>query len=155
MAQLTKSMTTWIKAHKKQLAVILAGIIILALCLAMPAILGTIGFGASGPVVGSMAAAWQATIGNVVAGSLFAFLQSAAMGGAAMGLFAGFGVLGAIVAMGGAASTIDVVKEKYREAAAKSAETISESFQQVRAGAENVWQRFRGLFAKKNKDHDE
>jgi len=40
------------------------------------AILPAVGFSASGVVAGSMAAAWQASIGNVVAGSLFASFQS-------------------------------------------------------------------------------
>jgi len=46
-------------------------------------VLGIIGFSAIGPVAGSVAAGWQASIGAVEAGSLFAFCQSAAMGGAA------------------------------------------------------------------------
>lgn len=39
------------------------------------------GFGATGVVAGSAAAAWQAAIGNVAAGSVFATLQSLAMTG--------------------------------------------------------------------------
>ncbi len=38
-----------------------------------------LGFGAAGPIGGSIAAAIQASIGNVAAGSLFAFLQGLAM----------------------------------------------------------------------------
>ena len=42
------------------------------------------GFGPAGPVAGSLAAAWQATMGGAVAsGSAFAVLQSMAMGGSA------------------------------------------------------------------------
>ena len=37
------------------------------------------GFSALGPVAGSWAAAWQASLGNVVAGSIFAILQRLAM----------------------------------------------------------------------------
>lgn len=155
MAQLARSMTTWIKAHKKETALILTGIIMLALCIAMPAILGAIGFSAQGPIIGSMAAAWQSSIGSVAAGSLFAFLQSAAMGGAAMGLFAGFGVLGAVVAMVGAAATMEVVKEKYQEVIENSSRKITAGFQQVKAGAENIWQHSRAFFSKKTKPHDE
>jgi len=40
-----------------------------------------IGFSVIGPVAGSIAAGIQSTIGNVVAGSLFAVVQSLAMGG--------------------------------------------------------------------------
>ena len=43
----------------------------------------TLGFGAAGPVAGWIAAAWQASIGAVEAGSLFAMLQSIGMAGAA------------------------------------------------------------------------
>lgn len=53
--------------------------------IALPALalsaLSVVGFGALGPVAGSFAAAWQAMIGNVAAGSLFAILQSMAMTG--------------------------------------------------------------------------
>ncbi|PQE13655.1 integral component of membrane protein [Rutstroemia sp. NJR-2017a BVV2] len=44
-------------------------------------ILGALGFAAYGPVAGSVAAWIQGLIGNVSAGSFFAILQSAAMGG--------------------------------------------------------------------------
>ncbi|KAK2733928.1 hypothetical protein FQN57_001911 [Myotisia sp. PD_48] len=50
-----------------------------------PMVLGGFGFTAVGPAAGSSAALWQATIGNVVAGSVFAWCQSAAMGGLAVG----------------------------------------------------------------------
>jgi hypothetical protein len=41
------------------------------------------GFAANGPVAGSLAAAWQASIGNVASGSFFAQIQAYAMSGAA------------------------------------------------------------------------
>ncbi|KAG6135394.1 hypothetical protein E4U38_001882 [Claviceps purpurea] len=43
--------------------------------------LNSMGFGSLGPIAGSPAANMQSDIGNVVAGSLFARLQSAGMGG--------------------------------------------------------------------------
>lgn len=46
-------------------------------------IAATLGFGAAGPVAGWAAAAWQASVGVVEAGSLFAMLQSIGMAGAA------------------------------------------------------------------------
>ncbi|KAH8994542.1 hypothetical protein EDB92DRAFT_1849784 [Lactarius akahatsu] len=46
-----------------------------------PVFLGIVGFGAAGPIAGTAAAAIQAGIGNVAAGSLFATAQSVAMGG--------------------------------------------------------------------------
>ena len=55
--------------------------------IAGPAILVAAGFGATGPVAASLAAVWQSSIGAAQAGSLFATLQSAAMGGAAAGAF--------------------------------------------------------------------
>lgn len=48
-------------------------------------VLGVVEFTAAGPAAGSAAAAWQALIGAVQAGSLFTWCQSAAMGEAAMG----------------------------------------------------------------------
>jgi len=53
------------------------------------------GFGALGPVAGSFAAAWQASIGSVPAGSLFATLQSAGMVGAVTIPPAGIAIAGA------------------------------------------------------------
>ena len=44
-------------------------------------ILNLLGFSIIGPLAGSLAAFVQSLIGNVVAGSLFALLQSVAMGG--------------------------------------------------------------------------
>jgi len=64
-------------------------------------VLGAVGFSAIGPVAGSAAAGWQAVIGVVEAGSLFAFCQSAAMGGAAAAGLAAAGATGAAVAIVG------------------------------------------------------
>ncbi|KAK0480315.1 adaptin N terminal region-domain-containing protein, partial [Armillaria novae-zelandiae] len=47
-----------------------------------PAALGILGFGAAGPVAGTLAAVIQGGIGNVAAGSAFAVAQSIGMGGA-------------------------------------------------------------------------
>ena len=60
------------------------------------------GFGAAGVAAGSLAAATQATIGNVAAGSLFATLTSWGMTGALTTTAAGGGVtavIGAIAAL--------------------------------------------------------
>ena len=65
-------------------------------------ILPVLGFGALGPVAGSIATGWQSSIGVVSSGSLFAFLQGAGMGGAALLGIAGVG--GAGFALCGAAS---------------------------------------------------
>ena len=140
MAQFIVSLKAWIRVHKKQTALIVLGIIIFALSLATPAILGAIGFSAAGPVLGSVAAGWQASIGSVAAGSLFAFLQSVAMGGAAMGLFTGVGVLGALIAGGGGLSTVQVVKEKCEGFMEDAATALKGGYQNVKAGVENLWQ---------------
>lgn len=141
MTQLVLSLTTWIRAHKRMTAVIVSGIILSALCIAMPAILGAIGFSATGPVLGSVAAGWQASIGSVAAGSLFSFLQSAAMGGAAMGLFTGVGVLGAVVAVGGGLATIQVVKERCGEVMGVATTAVKDGCQNVMAKTGKLWQR--------------
>ncbi|TLD26612.1 hypothetical protein PspLS_04369 [Pyricularia sp. CBS 133598] len=59
-------------------------------------VLASIGFGGSGPIAGGIAASVQSGMGNVLAPSLFATLQSAAMGG--YGVTA---VLGTVQAAGG------------------------------------------------------
>ncbi|KAG6237264.1 hypothetical protein E4U25_002868 [Claviceps purpurea] len=64
-------------------AFVAAGVLVAAVpALAVAPVLGGLGFGALGPVAGSAAAGIQSGIGNVAAGSLFATLQSAGMGGA-------------------------------------------------------------------------
>lgn len=67
-------------------------------------------------------------MGTVAAGSLFAFLQSAAMGGAAIGLFTGVGALGAVVTLVGVGASMNVLREKVVEIS----ETVGGNF--VRAG---------------------
>jgi len=79
------------------------GVISIAALITVP-VLGAIGFGTIGPVAGSVAAGWQASIGAVEAGSLFALCQSAAMGGAAA---TGLAVTGAAT---GVASGVTSVK---------------------------------------------
>ncbi|KAH6666310.1 hypothetical protein B0J14DRAFT_491063 [Halenospora varia] len=78
----------------------LVGGVISTAALAAPAILGAIGFTAAGPAAGSIAAGWQAGIGVIEAGSLFAWCQSAAMGGAAVGGILFTGLSGAGLAVG-------------------------------------------------------
>lgn len=94
-----RDISAWMGANPTRTAGMVGGITIFSLACATPAILGAVGFSAIGPVAGSAAAAWQASMGPVVAGSLFPFLQSAAMGGAAMGVFTGIGAAGAAVAI--------------------------------------------------------
>ena len=97
--KLSKDISAWVRANPYKAAGIFGGITLFALACATPAILGAVGFSAVGPVAGSIAAGWQASVGSVAAGSFFAFLQSAAMGGAAMGVFTGIGALGGVTAI--------------------------------------------------------
>ena len=105
--------SSWVCANPVQTASILGGTTLLTLSCATPAILGAVGFSSIGPVAGSAAAAWQASIGSVAAGSVFTVLQSAAMGGAALGVITGVGAAigGAAVAVGLAFSKGGVIEE--------------------------------------------
>ncbi|KAM3065737.1 hypothetical protein ACMFMG_010037 [Clarireedia jacksonii] len=58
-------------------------------------ILGILGFTVYGPAIGSIAALIQSLIGNVASGSLFAFFQSAAMGGYGAAVLAKLSVIAA------------------------------------------------------------
>ena len=130
-----RDISAWIRANPTRTAGIVGGITIFALACATPAILGAVGFSAIGPVAGSAAAAWQASMGSVVAGSLFPFLQSAAMGGAAMGVFTGIGAAGAAVAIAAGLASPD--------RAGEIAEAVRGSCEGV---VNNVAERFRGFF---------
>ncbi|KAL8704223.1 MAG: hypothetical protein Q9201_002600 [Fulgogasparrea decipioides] len=88
-----KDISAWIRAHPYRAFGIFGGITILGLTCAIPAILEVVGFGTLGPIAGSIAAGWHSSLGLVAAGTPFAFLQSAAMGGAAMGVMTGIGTL--------------------------------------------------------------
>ncbi|EPS45692.1 hypothetical protein H072_315 [Dactylellina haptotyla CBS 200.50] len=56
---------------------------------------------AAGPVAGSVAAAWQSSIGVVQAGSLFSTVQSVAMAGNAYLIGGGAGAIAPIARAGG------------------------------------------------------
>ncbi|KAF9697279.1 hypothetical protein EKO04_004548 [Ascochyta lentis] len=75
---LARKMLKWVEAHPWETAAIVIPLILLA---CTPAILGAAGFTAGGIAAGSAAAGIQAGIGSVAAGSAFATLTSAAMGG--------------------------------------------------------------------------
>ncbi|GMH43126.1 hypothetical protein BSKO_11048 [Bryopsis sp. KO-2023] len=72
-----------------------------ATVVAVPAIaLPAAGFSAGGVVAGSLAATWQASIGNVAAGSIFAALQSAGTAAVINGVTAPLAAgVGAVVGM--------------------------------------------------------
>ncbi|KAF8242547.1 hypothetical protein K440DRAFT_590710 [Wilcoxina mikolae CBS 423.85] len=72
--QFLRAITQHIKNHPYQTAFLVVGVILLMNPLAI------IGFGSLGPVAGSIAAGWQATMGGTVAaGSAFATLQGMGM----------------------------------------------------------------------------
>ncbi|KAJ6482642.1 hypothetical protein C8R45DRAFT_1215381 [Mycena sanguinolenta] len=77
LVRVAKVAMEFIEAHRWELlgslVCIVLGIVLIANPLAM------LGFGSMGPIAGSIAATWQASIGNVAAGSLFAVLQSIGM----------------------------------------------------------------------------
>jgi hypothetical protein len=81
-------------------------------------------------IVGSIAAGWQATIGNVAAGSLFAFFQSVGMLHAVTIPVVGFAAVG-----GGAV------------ALAKVAGALQPASRWVQSTATNAWQWIRARFA--------
>ncbi|KAE8363036.1 hypothetical protein BDV27DRAFT_130505 [Aspergillus caelatus] len=87
------------REHSTALAVGGAGLALATAPVTGPAVLGAVGFSSTGPVAASLAAAWQSSIGIVQAGTWFATLQSAAMGGATAGTFTtasniGIGIMG-------------------------------------------------------------
>ena len=96
-------------------------------------LLPALGFGTLGPVAGSVAAAWQTFLGNIAAGSLFAFLQSAGMGGAAASVFAGIGIAGAgaLVGIAPIASRMDEIGERVGDATRKIGETIGDAWRKI------------------------
>ena len=108
-----KDTSAWIRANPNRTAGIGGGITISLLACATPAVLNAVGFSSIGPVAGSAAAAWQASIGSVAAGTLFSFLQGAAMGGAALGVITSIGAAGAAVAV----ATALLSSEKVRKVA--------------------------------------
>ncbi|KAL3421795.1 hypothetical protein PVAG01_05951 [Phlyctema vagabunda] len=95
----------WISANPGQSALLVTnGILILTPAALTGPLLATMGFGASGPVAGTIAAWLQSSLGNAGAHGVFAYLQSAAMGGYGVatvnGLVQAWGVVsGAALAM--------------------------------------------------------
>ncbi|KAF5855433.1 hypothetical protein ETB97_009221 [Aspergillus alliaceus] len=106
------------REHPTALAVGSTGLALATAPITGPAVLGTVGFSATGPVAASLAAAWQSSIGAVQAGSLFATLQGAAMGGAAAGIFTtasniGFGIMGFAAVGAQVTDTREGLSEKH------------------------------------------
>ena len=97
-------------------------------------VLPALGFGAKGVVAGTAAALWQSYIGNVVAGSLFAGLQSAGAAGVAgttalglMGAGAAVGIAGATRGGGGGGSNVAETAGATRGGGGSSNENVAET----------------------------
>ena len=125
------------KEHPIKFTLILLGITVTTISVL---ILPILGFSAVGPVAGSIAAGWQSSIGLVSAGSLFAFLQSAAMGGAAMAGIVGLGVAGLAIA-GTTASTIirDDQVQYIQNIGTEIGEGITKVGENIVAKAKGLW----------------
>ena len=112
---------SYMRAHPYRFALQAAGALVGTAAVLTPAILGVVGFGALGPVAGSAAAGWQGSIGAVQAGSVFAWCQSAAMGGAAVnGIIATGAAGGGVVALATAGAVgqddeAEVLLKTFRE----------------------------------------
>ncbi|KAK6346714.1 hypothetical protein TWF696_006829 [Orbilia brochopaga] len=90
---------------------LLAAAIPVVTTFSLPAILNALGFAATGPVAGSLAAAWQASIGSVPAGHLFALIQSISMTtGSALAIGAGIGLVAAVSILIGYIVTHELAK---------------------------------------------
>lgn len=107
---LLPKLTNYIKQHPIKFGLQVAGGVTSLASLAVLPILGALGFAATGPIAGSTAAGWQASMGLVRAGSLFSWCQSAAMGGAAATGVLATGLTGAGVAVSATVSgALDVM----------------------------------------------
>ncbi|KAF8173595.1 hypothetical protein K438DRAFT_2023459 [Mycena galopus ATCC 62051] len=100
LVRVAKAVMVFLKAHRWEILWSLATIVGIVLIINPVAV---IGFGAMGPIAGTIAASWQAAIGNVAAGSLFALLQSVGMAH-----FVTIPLLGVAAAGGGAVALAKV-----------------------------------------------
>ena len=107
----------------------LTGVVVSAAAALTLPVLGAVGFGALGPIGGSAAAGWQASIGLVEAGSLFAWCQSAAMGGAvAVNTIVAAGAAGGGVT---ALATAAAAGQKGKGTTILNVDELMEKFQEV------------------------
>lgn len=103
------------KAHPIRTGIQVAGLTLSTASLCAVPVLGIVGFNAVGPAANSAAAAWQASIGLVQANSLFAWCQSAAMSGSALGSIKLVGVAGAaLTSVSDIPGLVETFREVYR-----------------------------------------
>ncbi|KAK0637614.1 hypothetical protein DIS24_g10633 [Lasiodiplodia hormozganensis] len=80
----------WAQEHPWQAGFIVLGIVTIVVApVVAPKVLAAFGFTAVGPAAGTAAAAMQSLISPVAAGSIFAIMQSAAMGGYGLAIVVG------------------------------------------------------------------
>lgn len=114
---MVQAMGNYAKAHPLLTGIQVVGLGLSAISFLTIPVLGAIGFTVAGPAAGSAAAAWQAWIGAVQAGSLFAWCQSAAMGGAAVGGVQMAGVAGAALMQAASVpGLVEMFKNNFRTA---------------------------------------
>ncbi|KAI9673302.1 MAG: hypothetical protein M1829_004367 [Trizodia sp. TS-e1964] len=101
----------WIKANPKVVLPVVAMVLIVS-PVAIKGALGLIGFGTLGPIPASLATAWQSSIGLVPAGSLFAWCQSAAVGGTFLESAL---IPGGLAAAGIAAIVVEIAQSRILE----------------------------------------
>ena len=80
-ANILQAASNYARTHPVLTGIQVVGLTLSALSFLAVPVLGAVGFTAAGSAANSAAAAWQASIGAVEAGSLFSWCQSAAMGG--------------------------------------------------------------------------
>lgn len=120
---MTTGARSYIKAHPYLFAFQVTGALFSTAAAVTLPIFGAVGFSALGPVAGSAAAGWQASLSIVEAGSRFTWCQSATMGGAAVNAIIATGAAGggvtvlATAAAAGQSGTLDVdgLMKKFRE----------------------------------------
>jgi len=88
----------YIKAYPFRAILLVTGLVLFIASVSTVPVFGAIGFGALGHGAGTAAAFWQVLLGLVEAGSLFAWCQNAAMGGAAIGGIQAVGATGMAIA---------------------------------------------------------
>jgi len=103
-------------------------------------ILPVLGFGAAGPIAGSIAAGWQSSIGVVSASSLFAFFQSAGMGGAALTGITGIGIGGApLFSMASLTVFLGSGRTGFQTAGASAVIALQEMGEKIKGAGRDVW----------------
>ncbi|KAG9192741.1 hypothetical protein G6011_11475 [Alternaria panax] len=131
-----KAVTTWIKQHPWETTLVLVPLVATG-CMAIVLLIA--GFGPGGIIAGSTAAAIQAGIGNIVAGSIFATCTSAMMGGYGAVFVFGGAWLGSTALIVGLAAAWRRWNSQHQHAivllSGSSLQTAGDRFQQAASDA--------------------